>query len=377
MRKREANFELLRVIAMFMVVILHYLSHGDVLIKLGAPISKVNILATLIESFCIVAVNVWVLISGYFLSTSGFHLKKIIQIILEVLFYTITISIVMQIVGTYSMGKSDGFYKIAQYCFPIASEHYWFATSYVFMYILSPVLNSGIRKLSRWQLKVIIMGLLFWFCVIKTFIPVNFVTDDMGYGLNWFIVLYLIAAYIRKYDVRIMSNGKQSMIVYIASCLLIFVIELLIYGYNSATGGFNYYFDVPFHYNYLLCLTGALGLFSSVRYLKVTNRFISKSAIFIAPMTFGVYLLHEHIEIRDRWLVWMQNFFGPIPNTVLSFAGHLITSVFVVFFAGVFVDFVRMQIFNFIGRILENTKFMAWINYKAGNLKNAGLDADR
>ncbi|MCR4902112.1 MAG: acyltransferase [Butyrivibrio sp.] len=377
MKKREANFELLRVIAMFMVVILHYLSHADVLIKLGTPIGYVNLFATLLESFCIVAVNVWVLISGYFLSTSGFHLKRIIQLICEVLFYTVTVSIVMQIAGTYSMGRSDGFYKIAQYCFPIASEHYWFATSYVFMYILSPVLNSGVRKLSRWQLKVVIMGLLLWFCFIKSIIPVNFVTDDMGYGLNWFIVLYLIAAYIRKYDVRIMSNGKQSSLLYFVSVVLIFVIELAVYKYNSITGGFNYYFDVPFHYNYILCLTGALGIFSSFRYLKIRNRVISNISCFLAPMTFGVYLLHEHIEIRDRWLVWMQNFFGPIPGTVFSFAGHLLISVIVVFFAGVFVDFIRIQMFNFVSRMLENTKLMAWINYKAENLKSAGLEENR
>ena len=375
MKKREANFELLRVIAMFMVVILHYLSHGDVLIKLGAPIHSVNIISTLIESFCIVAVNVWVLISGYFLSTSGFHLKKILQLICEVIFYTVTISFVMQLVGTYAMGLD--FFKIAQYCFPIASEHYWFATSYVFMYILSPVLNSGVNKLSRWQLKMVIMGLLFWFCFIKTFIPVNFVTDDMGYGLNWFIVLYLIAAYIRKYDVRIMSNGRQSSLLYVVSSILIFVIELAVYKYNSITGGFNYYFDVPFHYNYLLCLTGALGIFSSFRYLKVKNRIVSNVACFLAPMTFGVYLLHEHIEIRDRWLVWMQSFFGPIPKTPLAFLGHLLLSVVVVFFAGVFVDFIRVQIFSFIGRMLKNTKFMAWLDRKAGNLEKAGLGENK
>ena len=94
-------------------------------------------------------------------------------------------------------------------------------------------------------------------------------------------------------------------------------------------------------------------------------------------MTFGVYLLHEHIEIRDRWLVWMQSFFGPIPKTPLAFIGHLLLSVVVVFFAGVFVDFIRVQIFSFIGRMLKNTKFMAWLDRKAGNLEKAGLGENK
>ena len=134
---------------------------------------------------------------------------------------------------------------------------------------------------------------------------------------------------------------------------------------------------MPFHYNYLLCLTGALGIFSSFRYLKIKNGLLAKVSCFLAPMTFGVYLLHEHIEIRDRWLVWMQGFFGPIPDTAPALALHMICSVLIVFFAGIFVDFIRIQIFKFIGRVLENTRFMAWLNYKAANLKTAGMDAKK
>ena len=84
--KRQANFEILRVLAMIMVVVLHYLSHSDSLLALGVPATSVRITGSLIESFCIVAVNVWVLISGYFLSQSGFKLKRILQIICEIFF---------------------------------------------------------------------------------------------------------------------------------------------------------------------------------------------------------------------------------------------------------------------------------------------------
>ena len=91
--KRQANFEILRVLAMIMVVVLHYLSHSDSLLALGVPATSVRITGSLIESFCIVAVNVWVLISGYFLSQSGFKLKRILQIICEIFFYTAAISL--------------------------------------------------------------------------------------------------------------------------------------------------------------------------------------------------------------------------------------------------------------------------------------------
>ena len=64
--KRMANYELLRILAMIMVVTLHFLSHSDRLIALGVPLDGVRIIGSLLEAFCLVAVNVYLLISGYF-----------------------------------------------------------------------------------------------------------------------------------------------------------------------------------------------------------------------------------------------------------------------------------------------------------------------
>ena len=361
--KRQANFEILRVLAMIMVVVLHYLSHSDSLLALGVPATSVRITGSLIESFCIVAVNVWVLISGYFLSQSGFKLKRILQIICEIFFYTAAISLVMQSVNVYQVKSDDTIFKSVQYFFPIASEHYWFATSYVMMYLLSPVMNKGIQYLSRRQLKATILGLLFWFCLIKSFVPVNFPTDDFGYGLKWFMCLYLIAAYIRKYDVRIVSGALRSALLYVISCGLIFVMTLVLYLVNARSGRFDYYFSVMSHYNFVLCLTGALGIFSLFRYMTIREGMLANLARVVAPLTFGVYLFHEHLEIRTRWLFWMESLFGPVPTTNPGiFLVHLLLSVTVIFLAGIFIDWIRSMVFEFIARLLRGSRLMRWLN---------------
>ena len=64
---RQLNYEILRIVAMLMIVCLHYLSKSGLL---GNP-SRANMTLTayfawFIEAFCLVAVNVYVLISGYF-----------------------------------------------------------------------------------------------------------------------------------------------------------------------------------------------------------------------------------------------------------------------------------------------------------------------
>ncbi len=361
-KTRQTNFEFLRVIAMFMVVILHYLSHADVLLTLGVPKTGVNVFATAIESLCIVAVNVWILISGFFLSKSGFKLSRILQLICQVFFYTTLISVVMMIAGEYVVNDRDSLYKAIQYIFPIESEHYWFATTYVLMYVFAPVLNAGVNSLSRKQLKTAILGMLFWFCFLKSFIPVLFSIDRYGYDLGWFLCVYLIGAYIRKYNVVLFYSAKKSLMVYLTSCVMIFIMVMALHEINLRRGGFIYYSTVPSHYNYIFTLTGALGLFSFFRFCPMRENLFAKVIRYIAPLTFGVYLVHEHIEIRDRCIVWLSGIIGEVPvDSVFALAWHMLRCVVIVFLAGLFVDWIRMIIFEYIGRTLHDTRLFAWI----------------
>ncbi len=354
--KRNANFELLRVIAMLMILVLHYNSHTGMLLSLGVPATGVQIFATILESLSITGVNVYVFLSGYFLSQSKIRLSKVLQLICQVYFYTILVSLAMMLVGTYTVHSGDSVYKLTQYLFPISSEHYWFVTAYVIMYVMAPILNAAVAALSRKQLKAVIIGLLIWFCVIKSFVPVMFVTDHYGYDYGWFICLYLIAAYVRKYDVTLFYNGKRSFMVFIFSCFIIASMSILFHYINLKHGGFNYYSDVPFHLNYIFTLTGSLGLFSCFRFYSMREGRFADVIRFIAPLTFGVYLLHMHLEIKDRWINWMESLFGSVPaDSVLLYGWHLLRSIVVVFCAGLFVDWIRKTIFSYVGRVMENT----------------------
>ena len=74
--KRQANFEILRVLAMAMIVAMHFMLKGGIALPMSEDGSFVNHAAWLIEAFCIVAANCYVLISGYFLVEAEWKLKK-------------------------------------------------------------------------------------------------------------------------------------------------------------------------------------------------------------------------------------------------------------------------------------------------------------
>ncbi len=355
-RKRQTGFELLRIIAMLMILPLHYNTAAGTLLTLGEPADKINVFATLVESFCISGVNTYVLISGYFMSQSKVKPSHLIKLLCQVYFYTILISMALMIAGIYVINPGESMYKLIEYFFPISSEHYWYVTAYVIMFVLSPVMNAAVEKLSRKQLKVVIMGMLLWFCVIKSFVPVMFVTDHHGYDYSWFLCLYLIAAYIRKYDVRVFYNARNSAVVYFVSCVIIFAMCLATHYYNLKTGGLIYYSDIPLDLNYFFTLTAALGLFSFFRYVRLREDKLADVIRFVAPFTFGVYLLHMHVEMKSRWVEWIEHIIGDIPyDSVIRYALHLAATVLIMFAAGVFIDWIRKIIFDFIGRVFHDS----------------------
>ena len=356
-KKRNASFELLRIIAMLMILNLHYNSHADVLLQLGVPASGVQIYATIIEAISITGVNVYVLLSGFFLSKGKVRPSRILQLICQVYFYTILVSVAMMLVGTYVIHSNDSVYKIVQYLFPISSEHYWFVTAYIIMYVMAPVMNAATEVLSRKQMRAVIAGLLIWFSIVKSFVPVMFATDHYGYDYGWFIVLYLIAAYIRKYDVVLFFNAKKSAAVFLLSVALMAFASIALHYINLQRGGLVYFSDVPFHLNFIFSLTGSLGLFSFFRFYKMRDNRFADVVRFVAPFTFGVYLLHMHLEIKDRWLGWLENLMGEVPkDSVILFAWHQLRAILIVFVAGIFVDWIRKTIFDYVGRVLHNTR---------------------
>ena len=116
---RQANFELLRIIAMFMVVILHWNTNSGLLLDVGSPVTGAGVWSLVTESVCIVAVNVYVLISGYFLSSCTFSFRRVAQVLVQTLFYTVLIPPVLALVGVLSWSEVLNPYHIWNSIFPV------------------------------------------------------------------------------------------------------------------------------------------------------------------------------------------------------------------------------------------------------------------
>ena len=346
-----ANIELLRIVSMLMVVMLHYLGKGELLPATTGPMKLNGYVAWGMESLSIVAVNVYMLISGYFLVESGFKLHRVIELWCQVLFYTILVPLVLIAIGILPTSIFSIYYLL-QTVLPVQMEHYWFITAYIIMYLLSPVLSVAAKNMSRESLRGTIIGLLLFFAVSKSVLPFELVVDNKGYDGLWFICVFLVAAYMRLYGIPFFTskeNGRRGWLVYLVGCAGIYGVMLAVRLVYLKTGSLDHFIGGTYHYNHVLNLLAAVGLFYAFSYLKFDgDKLWAKLICKVAPYTLGVYLLHEQMDIRYLWPKWLG---ASAEGNVFLFVIRSLLTVLLVFAVGILADMVRGKLFSVVKKL--------------------------
>lgn len=336
---RNSNLELLRIVSMLLIIVHHYVVHGG----FGwETITKNKIILDILSLGGKLGVNCFVLITGYFMVNSKMNLKKIIKIILEVAFYSIVI---------YTMFVFGGIIKfniksLTNAIFPITHSFYWFATAYVILYVLSSFINQLINSITPKQHKYLCVILIAIFCVIPTI-----TTYDAEYSnVSWFVTLYFIASYIRKYPNKYTEALKDNLI-YMSITLAVMVFcaiefNLLTLITPEAINYITYFGKI----NSFPLLILSVTMFLVFKNIKMkNNKFIN----IVASSTFGVYLIHDNIYMRNY--LWVKSFknnnYAESPYLIV----HLIFSVIAVFIICSIIDQIRIQILEkkIVDKLLE------------------------
>lgn len=326
-KKKLSNIELLRIISMIMIIVLHFLSHGGVLNRLKIGTSTYYFL-WILEGISYVAVNIYVLISGYFLCKSKFKFKKIVDLALEALFYSVLIYVILVVTKLVSFNIKDGF-KIL---FPIINNQYWFVTRYIVMYIFSPFLNIFINAMNKKQhLGFIILSTVFC-CILRFvfYVIARILPEVSGTKCLWFMFLYITAAYIRNYYVPKKGNFKKYIGIYFV-VILIVPLNKCLFEYLSTTEITNLissslliefskiflsYASMPVYVSSIMIFLAFLSInikketinnspieVSKVRrYLSICKERMNNLILKVSSLTFGVYLIHDNNYVRG--ILW-------------------------------------------------------------------------
>lgn len=156
---RESNIELLRIIAMSMVLLLHF----NLALKQPGysslnDLTSMKVFHIFLQSICIVAVNVFVIISGWF--SIKFTTKSLAKFVFTCSWFSLA-GIIVSCILSKEIPAVESVIKVIFWM----EGGYWFVRAYLLLFILSPILNAYIaRSTSNQVINTVIL-----FYAVQTF----------------------------------------------------------------------------------------------------------------------------------------------------------------------------------------------------------------
>lgn len=338
-KNRNIALDIFRILVMFMIVMGHFLFHGGV-IK-NAPLFSVSYFSSnFLMSFLNVHVNCFVLLSGYFISTKQFRLDKVLELWLQIFFWSITLYMVIIML----QGGAFEPKELIKSLMPFTQQRYWFMTTYLLMYFMTPFLNISISTLTKKQYKLVLsVYFIIFICFQNIIVWRNFTSVSASDPL-FFCFLYMIGAYLRKYPIK---KKIPWFWIYVVCCLITSGSKFIITGITLSIFGEPIGETLFSGYCSITNVIGAVALFIVFVNLKIyINPKVGKWITRISTLTLGVYLIHDHTNVRTY--IW--NLFQPssyIGSGILFFV--LIIDSVVIFSICCVLEWARQKIFEVTG----------------------------
>lgn len=337
---RQANFELLRILAMVMIVGLHYLVKGGAITTPLDGLTSTGYVAWFLEAFFLVAVNIYVILSGYFGLDMKYSWKRPLRIWGQVWFYSVVIGVLCMMTGL----QQFDIYQVFMYLFPAVTEHYWFATAFLLLCICMPFLQAGAAQMEQKTFAAVLGLFLLFESLSKSILPMQLPWDHGGYDVVWFLCLYMTGLYLRRFGLPILQ-GKiwKGLVVYALGAGLIFGSMIVLSVIYQKTGSLGAMVGYAYTYNHVLCYIAALGLFVAFEAMPSDFGKITPVIVKVSGATFGVYLIHEHYNIRYMWPKWFAC--EAFANASIgSFITHMIVTMLCVYIGCTLIELGRQYL---------------------------------
>lgn len=339
-KERNSNLELYRIIVMLLIVAHHYVVNSGLLPLMAEnPNSADSIFLYLFGMWGKTGINCFVLITGYFMCQSQITVRKALQLLLEVEFY----SLVIYLVFVFSGYEIFSVKELIKHILPVKSIGVGFTSCFLVFYLFIPFLTEIVQNLKRESHKRLLLLCLGTYTGLSFF---PFISVTMNY-VTWFCILFLLASYIRMYESDMnLKNVKWGGVVLI--CVFLSILSVLFLPKIGLAWSF-----LVSDSNALLAVLTSVSSFMFFKDLHIKQ---SKWINIMGGSTFGVLLIHANSDTMRQWL-WkdtLDNIGQYGSNTLVA---HALLSVLVIFFVCIIIDqirihFIEKPIFKYIDKLL-------------------------
>ena len=339
---RESGIELLRILLMCGVILLHYNGGVGNALSAVAPGSWNQKLLLVAEGLFICAVNLFILITGYFSCTTQRRQPvKILELVLQVIAFN----------GFYYLISAllQGGFSPKSFLLKLLPANY-FVILYSVLYVISPYLNRLLLQLDKKQRTSLLVLCLILFSVLpivadmielvigSSLIGLNTVGaygDSWGYTIVNFTLMYLIGAYIRLEDIHLPKRY----------CLPAIGILAVVLGFLGSlnNGGHAWSYCNP------LVIAQAVAVFLLFRHVHFKSRIVNE----LAKGAFTCFLFHSYVlpsfgaEAAANKPIWYL-------------LGHILITCVTIYL----MSWVLFRIYHFISR--PAIKLLDWLCEKLG-----------
>lgn len=314
--RKESNMELLRILAMFMIVNYHIVCHTvNVQLTDAGSIARMGngwfssptyykrlIELVLLMPFGIVGNAVFVLISGYFLAVreKPVNIKKTAEKLLcQLGFASIVLLIMSLIVYKLLPGKSITLINADYF-----NNEAWFVGYYFFIILVAYLfLNRYLQKFSSTQYAAFLLAIL----ALVEFGWSGGLLDDLANGLRTLgigIFFYSFGGFIKKYDpLRHLKTWVLFLILILMNCIIVIsnynttMNNIDTYNKEGQTGAFVQTINGFSNYSIVIVIMG-ICLFEIFRRIHMR---CSKIINYLGSATFMVYLIHDNSFFYSLW----------------------------------------------------------------------------
>jgi surface polysaccharide O-acyltransferase-like enzyme len=329
---RDSNIELLRIVAMFLVLLDHsgYTSINPPTNEEVFSTPMLSLARHCCQSFSSICVNVFVLISGWF------GIKAKISRIVEFLFQCYFICFVSYF-ALLAIGIASPMSMGDWVCFFVLGD-LWFVMAYLILYLMAPMINMFIESLTQKQFLYFLLAFLMIQFLHGFVIQVSWF--DKGMSPFTLMSLYMVGRYMRLFPNRYITMNKWiDMLIYFVVSFLGAVFTFA--GVRHGAEGYRFF-----------SYASPTIIIASVYFFLFFTKFSFKSRLvnWVAASAFAVYVLDceghfwsFYLSTNHSW--WMSG----------SPSAYLIKTLLfdvAVFIVAIFLDKIRIIVWQQVKRIM-------------------------
>ena len=320
--KRLHNLELLRIIAMLMVLFIHY----NLPVR-GIPSPETlqadpsgTMLTIVLQSVLIVCVNCFILISGWF----GIRWKRrsFLNLCFQVFFWAV---ICYPILLLLPHSSAD---SVLLYLQGLLGK--WFVWAYFGLYLFAPVFNDFIEKSDVRRLSYFVLAF-YLFSTLFGYLSKAVADFNEGMSVLSLIGLYLLGAWLRKVETSLPKRPLIWLSGYLGCIIVLTLLSVLLFSLGIQS--------MPHGYLNPIVIVESVCLFMFFQRMQVNAPVI----LFFSSSAYAVYLIH--VFPGDCYATMLQRIVNSdFPGW--AEAGAIVVYILLVFVVAVLVDKIRISMFR-------------------------------